>query len=195
MPVKNIKQRKLEIRNICKKFRNNLPAEKKQQLDLILQEKLLQTEEYKNTKTLLAFVSKDIEINTEKIIEQALADGKTLALPKCKEENLMDFYIVNSLSQLKEGYYGLLEPDPEKCTMLKDTANTICLVPGLAFDREGYRIGFGKGYYDRFLLDYNGVTVGMCYAKCVHESLPKGYYDRPIDILITEKYKIDTRPN
>ena len=195
MPVKNIKQRKLEIRNICKKFRNNLPAEKKQQLDLILQEKLLQTEEYKNTKTLLAFVSKDIEINTEKIIEQALADGKTLALPKCKEENLMDFYIVNSLSQLKEGYYGLLEPDPEKCTILKDTANTICLVPGLAFDREGYRIGFGKGYYDRFLLDYNGVTVGMCYAKCVHESLPKGYYDRPIDILITEKYKIDTRPN
>lgn len=195
MPVKNIKQRKLEIRNICKKFRNNLSAEKKQQLDLILQEKLLQTEEYKNTKTLLAFVSKDIEINTEKIIEQALADGKTLALPKCKEENLMDFYIVNSLSQLKEGYYGLLEPDPEKCTMLKDTANTICLVPGLAFDREGYRIGFGKGYYDRFLLDYNGVTVGMCYAKCVHESLPKGYYDRPIDILITEKYKIDTRPN
>lgn len=195
MPVKNIKQRKLEIRNICKKFRNNLSAEKKQQLDLILQEKFLQTEEYKNTKTLLAFVSKDIEINTEKIIEQALADGKTLALPKCKEENLMDFYIVNSLSQLKEGYYGLLEPDPEKCTMLKDTANTICLVPGLAFDREGYRIGFGKGYYDRFLLDYNGVTVGMCYAKCVHESLPKGYYDRPIDILITEKYKIDTRPN
>ena len=195
MPVKNIKQRKLEIRNICKKFRNNLPAEKKQQLDLILQEKFLQTEEYKNTKTLLAFVSKDIEINTEKIIEQALADGKTLALPKCKEENLMDFYIVNSLSQLKEGYYGLLEPDPEKCTILKDTANTICLVPGLAFDREGYRIGFGKGYYDRFLLDYNGVTVGMCYAKCVHESLPKGYYDRPIDILITEKYKIDTRPN
>ena len=195
MPVKNIKQRKLEIRNICKKFRNNLSAEKKQQLDLILQEKFLQTEEYKNTKTLLAFVSKDIEINTEKIIEQALADGKTLALPKCKEENLMDFYIVNSLSQLKEGYYGLLEPDPEKCTILKDTANTICLVPGLAFDREGYRIGFGKGYYDRFLLDYNGVTVGMCYAKCVHESLPKGYYDRPIDILITEKYKIDTRPN
>ena len=195
MPVKNIKQRKLEIRNICKKFRNNLSAEKKQQLDLILQEKFLQTEEYKNTKTLLAFVSKDIEINTEKIIEQALADGKTLALPKCKEENLMDFYIVNSLSQLKEGYYGLLEPDPEKCTMLKDTANTICLVPGLAFDREGYRIGFGKGYYDRFLLDYNGVTVGMCYAKCVHESLPKGYYDRPIDILITDKYKIDTRPN
>lgn len=195
MPVKNIKQRKLEIRNICKKFRNNLPAEKKQQLDLILQEKFLQIEEYKNTKTLLAFVSKDIEINTETIIKQALADGKTLALPKCKEENLMDFYIVNHLSQLKEGYYGLLEPDPEKCTMLSDTTDTICLVPGLSFDREGYRIGFGKGYYDRFLLDYKGVTVGMCYAKCVQESLPKGYYDRPIDILITEKYKVDTRPN
>lgn len=195
MPVKNIKQRKLQIRNVCKKYRNNLSAEKKQQFDLILQEKFLQTEEYKNAKVLLAFVSKDIEINTEIIIKQALSDGKTLALPKCKEENLMDFYIVDDLSQLMEGYYGLLEPNPEKCKMLSETENTVCLVPGLAFDREGYRIGFGKGYYDRFLLDYKGITVGMCYTKCVEEALPKGYYDRPIDILITEKYKIDTRPN
>ena len=195
MPVKNIKQRKLQIRNVCKKYRNNLSAEKKQQFDLILQEKFLQTEEYKNAKVLLAFVSKDIEINTELIIKQALSDGKTLALPKCKEENLMDFYIVDDLSQLMEGYYGLLEPNPEKCKMLSETENAVCLVPGLAFDREGYRIGFGKGYYDRFLLDYKGITVGMCYTKCVEEALPKGYYDRPIDILITEKYKIDTRPN
>ncbi len=195
MPVKNIKQRKLQIRNVCKKYRNNLPAEKKQQFDIILQEKFLQTEEYINAEILLAFVSKDIEINTELIIKQALADGKTLALPKCKEENLMDFYIVKDLSQLKEGYYGLLEPDPNQCTKLLNTENSVCLVPGLAFDREGYRIGFGKGYYDRFLLDYKGVTVGMCYTKCVEETLPKGYYDRPIDILITEKYKIDTRPN
>ena len=195
MPVKNIKQRKLQIRNVCKKYRNNLSAEKKQQFDLILQEKFLQTEEYKNAKVLLAFVSKDIEINTELIIKQALSDGKTLALPKCKEENLMVFYIVDDLSQLMEGYYGLLEPNPEKCKMLSETENTVCLVPGLAFDREGYRIGFGKGYYDRFLLDYKGITVGMCYTKCVEEALPKGYYDRPIDILITEKYKIDTRPN
>ena len=174
MPVKNIKQRKLQIRNVCKKYRNNLSAEKKQQFDLILQEKFLQTEEYKNAKVLLAFVSKDIEINTELIIKQALSDGKILALPKCKEENLMDFYRVDDLSQLMEGDYGLLEPNPEKCKMLSETENTVCLVPGLAFDREGYRIGFGKGYYDRFLLDYKGITVGMCYTKCVEEALPTG---------------------
>lgn len=195
MSVKNIKQRKLQIRNVCKKYRNNLPAEKKQQLDIILQEKFLQTEEYKNADVLLAFVSKDIEINTNMIINQALADGKTLVLPKCKEENLMDFYVVDDLANLKEGYYGLLEPDSTKCQLLQSTDNSVCLVPGLAFDREGYRIGFGKGYYDRFLLDFKGVTVGMCYTKCVEENLPRGYYDRPIDILITEKYKIDTRPN
>lgn len=195
MSVKNVKQRKLQIRNVCKKYRNNLPAEKKQQFDLILQEKFLQTEEYKNADVLLAFVSKDIEINTNMIINQALADGKTLALPKCKEENLMDFYIVDDLANLKEGYYGLLEPDSTKCQLLQSTDNSVCIVPGLAFDREGYRIGFGKGYYDRFLLDFKGVTVGMCYTKCVEENLPRGYYDRPIDILITEKYKIDTRPN
>ncbi len=195
MPVKNIKQRKLQIRNVCKKYRINLPVEKKQQFDLILQEKFLQTEEYKNADVLLAFVSKDIEIDTNMIINQALADGKTLALPKCKEENLMDFYIVDDLANLKEGYYGLSEPDSTKCQLLQSIDNSVCLVPGLAFDMEGYRIGFGKGYYDRFLLDFKGVTVGMCYTKCVEEKLPRGYYDRPIDILITEKYKIDTRPN
>lgn len=195
MPIKNIKQRKLQIRNVCKKYRANLPAEKKQQFDIILQEKFLQTDEYKNADVLLAFVSKDIEICTDKIIKQALADGKTLALPKCKEENLMDFYIVDDFEKLQEGYYGLLEPDSTKCQLLENTCNSVCLVPGLSFDREGYRIGFGKGYYDRFLLDFKGVTVGMCYTKCVEEKLPRGYYDRPIDILLTEKYKIDTRPN
>lgn len=88
-----------------------------------------------------------------------------------------------------------MEPNTDKCEILSDFSDSVCLVPGLAFDREGYRIGFGKGYYDRFLLNFSGLTVGMCYNKCIEDNLPRGYYDCPVDILITEKYKIDTRPN
>ncbi len=67
------------------------------------------------------------------------------------------------------------------------------MVPGLVYDRDGYRLGFGKGYYDRFLLNFEGVTVGVCYSRCVEHELPRGYYDRPINMVVTERYTIDTR--
>ena len=61
-------------------------------------------------------------------------------------------------------------------------------MPGLAFDPQGFRLGYGKGYYDRFLSGFQGKTVGICYLGCVQWNLPHGYYDRPVDILITERY-------
>ncbi|MCH5301033.1 MAG: 5-formyltetrahydrofolate cyclo-ligase [Ruminococcus sp.] len=191
MPIKNIKHQKEQIRNIAKKYRANLNSEQKEKLDIILQENFLKSDYYKNSQTVLAFVSKDIEISTDLILQSALKDGKTLALPKCREENKMDFFIVKDLSQLKKGYYDLLEPDKDKCEILSDFENSICLVPGLVFDREGFRLGFGKGYYDRFLQDYKGICAGMCYCKLVESKLPRGFYDKPVDVLFTEKFKID----
>ena len=195
MPVKNIKQRKEQIRNISKKYRLNMDSLQKASLDLFLQEQFINSEYFANSRVILAFVSKGIEVSTELIIKTALEKGKKLALPRCKENNQMDFYLVTGISQLEKGSYGLMEPNTDKCEILSDFSDSVCLVPGLAFDREGYRIGFGKGYYDRFLLNFSGLTVGMCYNKCIEDNLPRGYYDRPVDILITEKYKIDTRPN
>jgi len=61
-------------------------------------------------------------------------------------------------------------------------------VPGLSFDLQGYRLGFGKGYYDRFLSDFGGVTVGVCYGKCTVTELPRGAFDRAVDIVMTEKF-------
>lgn len=195
MPVKNIKQSKDQIRNIAKKYRLNMEPSQKQNLDKILQENFIISDFYKDSELLLAFVSKKIEVSTELIIKTALNDGKRLALPRCKEENQMDFYYVEDTSQLIKGSYDLLEPDIEKCSIVSNFANSVCLVPGLVFDREGYRLGFGKGYYDRFLLEFNGITVGICYGKCIENKLPRGYYDRPVNAVITEKYTIDLRPN
>lgn len=192
MPIKNIKQHKEQLRNVAKKYRANLNPEQKEKLDIILQENFLKSDYYKNADTVLAFASKDIEISTDLILHSALKDGKNLALPKCREGNMMDFYIVTDLSQLKKGFYNLSEPDTDKCEILTDFEYSICLVPGLVFDREGYRIGFGKGYYDRFLQNYNGVCAGMCYCKLVESKLPRGYYDKPVNVLFTEKFKIDT---
>lgn len=192
--VNNLKQRKIQLRNLSKKYRRQLSPAVKNRLDLELQRRFLQSETYQNCQVLFMFVSKDIEVDTSLIFQTALRDGKSVAVPKCRSHAPeMDFYFVKQSTDLQEGVYGLLEPDPGRCALAADVSEGVCLVPGLCFDREGYRIGFGKGYYDRFLTDFHGVTVSLCYSKCVEDALPRGYYDKPVDILITEKYRIDTR--
>ena len=86
----------------------------------------------------------------------------------------------------------MLEPVPERAEELPLTTgmllHSFCVLPGLGFDLEGYRLGYGKGYYDRFLSRYPGVTAGVCYTACLKTQLPHGRYDRRADILVTEKF-------
>ena len=79
--------------------------------------------------------------------------------------------------------------------MSREPQNSLCVVPGMAFDCDGYRLGYGKGYYDRFLSGYHGVTAGICYSDCIRWKLPRGRFDRPVDILVTDKFfrKIKTK--
>lgn len=176
---------KPEVRRYYKQLRKNLSPKVKTKLDDKIAENLFALDEYKSCKTLLAFVSKDIEVDTERIITQAFSDGKAVAVPRCISDKIMKFYIIESYSDLESGYFGLLEPK-KSCPELKDFNNSICLVPGLAYDKHGYRVGFGKGYYDRFLGEYKGVSVGVCYSNFIDEQLPKDEFDRPVDILITD---------
>ncbi len=194
MSLKNLKQRKNEIRSKYKKLRENFSYEKKAELDEKITERFLNLQEYKSAKTVFAFVSKDIEVNTEDIISDALKNGKKVAVPLCNTKSTtIDFYYINSFDDLKRGYYGLLEPDAEKCSRADEKDADIMIVPGLVFDRNGYRLGFGKGYYDRFICDYSGLTVGICYSRCIENKLPLGYYDKPSNLVVTDKYTIDTR--
>lgn len=194
MPIINIREQKNLLRAKHKKLRTAYSVELKQKLDNILFEKFTELKEYKECKNLFAFVSMPIEVNTFPILEKALADGKILALPKCRQDGpIMDFYRVNSLDMLKEGKYSIMEPDEEVCEKIAEYTDALCLVPGLSFDLYGYRLGFGKGYYDRFLQNFIGATVGLCYSKCIEQKLPHGIYDKAVDIIITEKFTNDTR--
>lgn len=189
MPLKNIKERKRELRAYYKKLRAECPQDIKQDLDKELTQKFLLLDEYKNCDTLFAFVSMPIECDTSKIIDNALLDNKRVALPKCKNESgIMDFYFINSKDDLKKGMYSIFEPDSDKCKLVTDFSHGLCLVPGLCFDFQGYRLGFGKGYYDRFLNDFGGTSVGICYSRYVEKSLPHGIFDKYTDILVTEKF-------
>lgn len=189
MFLKNIREQKMQLRAKHKKLRTLCPADVKNKLDKKISEIFLSSKEYKQCKILFAFVSSEIEVDTSDIISNALADGKKLALPKCRNKSgEMDFYFVTSVNQLKKGTFSIPEPDSAVCTAVDDSVSGLCLVPGLCYDMHGYRIGFGKGYYDRFLQKFSGISVGLCYTRCIEQKLPRGVFDKPVDILITEKY-------
>ena len=195
MPLnKNIRQRKNELRAVYKRLRANCPKDVKEELDRKVTKQFLSLEEYKNCKTLFAFVSTPIEVDTSKIIETALKDGKRLAVPKCIDNyGLMDFYYIASADCLKKGAFSIMEPDETLCEKVTDFSDGLCLVPGLCFDYQGYRLGFGKGYYDRFLENFEGISVGICYSRYIEKELPKGIFDKNADILVTDKFINYTR--
>lgn len=137
---------------------------------------------------LFAFVSSPIEVDTSLILETTLKDGKRLALPKCKNNfGEMDFYLVNSLSQLEKGAFSIMEPNPEVCEKYEDFSHGLCLVPGLCFDMQGFRL-IRQGLLRQIFTEFLGTSVGLCYSKCIEHTLPSGVFDRPVDAVITEKY-------
>jgi 5-formyltetrahydrofolate cyclo-ligase len=189
MHVKNIKKLKINLRAGYKEYRNKLTQRQKLSMDSMIQSRLLALFEYANADTVFTYVSKSIEVDTFALIKAALANHKKVAVPRCVPNTYkMQFFYINSLEDLEKGSFGVLEPIPSRCKLVLDYSNGFCIVPGLSFDAQGYRLGYGKGYYDRFLAQFKGFTVGICYARCVQWNLPHGYYDKPVDILVTEKY-------
>lgn len=189
MPLINKRQHKLELRNKHKRLRQNCPEKAKTELDRKITASFLSLDEYKNCTTLFAYYSTSIEVDTKKIIKTALSDGKRVALPKCDNDHGdMSFFYINSCDELIKGYFSLLEPDEIICKAVEDFSQGLCIVPGLCYDYEGYRIGFGKGYYDRFLNPFKGTTAGLCYSRNIEKTIPKNEFDKNVDILITEKF-------
>lgn len=189
MYVKNIREVKKNLRARYRQFRERLGAEQKLGLDSTIQSRLLALSEYARAETIFTYVSKPIEVDTIALIKAALANHKQVAVPRCVPDTYdMEFYYITSLDDLEKGTFGVMEPNPEKCRLVPKSGTGLCVVPGLSFDAQGYRLGYGKGYYDRFLAEFQGDTAGICYAGCVQWNLPHGYYDKPVGILITEKY-------
>ncbi len=158
----------------------------KESKDNLISETLISSSLYKNANIILCYASLAPEINTLNIINKALVDGKKVALPISQKNGTMQFYFIKDLTSLKKGMFDILEPP--KTTHVTDFKNSICLVPGFTFDKLGFRLGYGKGYYDRFLKNYNGVSIGLCYEEFLREELPINEYDQKVNYICTEKY-------
>lgn len=176
--------------------------EKRKHMDLVLRtqmnkailKNILLLPEYKKCSTLLSYVSTEMEVDTFSLINAALKDGKKVVVPRCVEGlPVIEFFYIKSLDELERGSYGLLEPrgDPENKYTGKDG---LCILPGLAFDRVGGRLGYGKGYYDRFMQNFKGDTVGVCFSNILTDSpLPTGRFDIPVSTIVTDKEIIRCR--
>ncbi|WP_010303249.1 5-formyltetrahydrofolate cyclo-ligase [Kurthia senegalensis] len=128
------------------------------------------------------------EVETRSLIEQLWALGKSVAVPKCRPATSeMDFYIIHSFEQLETVYMNLLEPIPQEATYVEPTAIDLVVVPGIVYDQTGYRIGYGGGYYDRFLPLCHAKTISFCFEQQIVAKVPKNSYDYPIDGLLTER--------
>lgn len=180
---------KNELREESKKYRREMSKEDKAERDLRIRRRLQTLYQYPGAKTILCYTSKAIEVDTFGIIQDAWDAGKQVAVPRCVDgTRLMEFYLIKSFDDLEKGSFGVLEPIVAQCELLTDFSSSICVVPALGYDLDGYRLGYGAGYYDRFLSNYPGLKVGIIYAACVKPRLPRGRYDVPVSLLLTEDY-------
>lgn len=186
----DIREQKNNLRQKYKQIRKEMPEDMKKMRDEKILHKLTSLPVYKSSETVLTYVSTLIEVDTRNLISKALAEGKKVAVPMCiKGTRDMEFYMITSFDDLEEGSFSVLEPVPERCELLRNFRRAICIVPALAYDRYGYRLGYGKGYYDRFLSSHRDVfKIGLGYCCCTETKLNHGRYDIPVDFLITEKY-------
>ncbi len=189
MPMTDIRPLKTALREKYRRIRETLTDEEKTGFDEAIAAQVRRLWQYQRNNTLLVYVSTPIEVDTHRIINNALNDGKKVAVPRCiTGTRNMEFYYINSMEDLDSGAFGVLEPNPQKAILMEDFSSGLCIVPAFSYDWNGFRLGYGKGYYDRFLSRFNGNVIGICYSNCVQKVLPHGRYDRPVELLVTENY-------
>ncbi len=178
---------KKEMRKKYLGLRKQMPKEELSLKSKQILSALLSLDAIKNAKTVMLYISYNQEVDTHPLINALKDAGKNVCAPLCDTNSCeMTAYYIDGLSSLVSGAYGILEPKPEKKANEEDI--DCVLVPGCVFGRNFARIGYGKGYYDRFLPKAkNAVKIGLCYDFCLVDSVKADRYDAYVDIIVTEK--------
>lgn len=170
--------------------RHKLSDEFRLRADLLIQRALFDFPLFCNAELVLVYVSYENEVDTRSIIDRVLSQGRRVGVPLVDPDTKeMSFYQIESLGHLVPGYKGILEPDPKACRKLgmQDFFGSVCLVPGLVFDAQGHRIGYGGGCYDRFLWHYPGDKIALARTMQISSNpLPINGFDVPVDFIVDE---------
>ena len=175
---------KAELRKKILQEMKALSQEQKQAMDRALTDRLLQHPFYQEAKVIATYLSFTHEFQTQELIEQALKDGKKVLIPKTYPKGRMEF-VVYDPQQLAKTSFGLLEPQGD-LEVVDPSQIDLIHVPGLAFSKEGYRIGYGGGYYDRYLENFGRHSLSTIYP-CQIQDFNSEDHDIPVqEVLIYE---------
>lgn len=175
-------------KNILKK-RSKQSQDQHKSKSYTIANKILDDEDFKKAHRVLFYASFGSEVRTEFLIKLSLPQ-KLVYLPKVNlETKILEIYRIDKFEELEKGAYGILEPLTDYRKSIGDI--DLVIVPGIVFDKKGYRLGYGKGYYDKLLKDFKKPKIGLAYDLQVVKKVPKEGHDIPVDRIITEKRVID----
>jgi len=186
--LQRIAELKILYRAECLEKRRGIPSEEKQSASQAIAAQIQALSSFLLADSVLLYAAFRGEVDVSTLFDTAIAHGKKVYYPRCEGE-IMHFHRVTSREQLLPGKYDILEPSLDREIYIpdQDFHASVCIVPGLAFNRRGYRLGYGRGYYDRFLPKYNGTKIGVTYDILLVERIPKLKFDQPVDAVVTER--------
>lgn len=184
-------ERKSLFRASMKAFRGGLSKADRAAASERITHEVVSCEAYQRAETIFSYLSFGTEVETRGIIRQAWADGKTVALPRCTGQRALRWYRATSFEGFEKSRHGMWEPpeDPASEVAPNAPASSLAIVPGLAFDARGMRLGYGGGYYDAFLACFPGIAIGVCFSCQLIPSL-SAYgltepHDQPVSRVIS----------
>jgi len=176
---------KKSLRKLFRNIRKTVSVSEKSKFDKQIFTELINSDLFKSSELILVYVSVSDEIDTYNLIDYALKKHKRIAVPVC-ENNKMYFCEIHSLNELVTGKYGIPTVNSVNNIPIEITPDSLCIVPALCYDLSGNRIGYGGGYYDRFLSSVKIKTVGLCYERCLCKKINSDIHDISVDYILTE---------
>ncbi|MBC6974474.1 5-formyltetrahydrofolate cyclo-ligase [Bacillus sp. Xin] len=186
-----MKEEKVRLRKKIVEQMNALSKEQHKTLSEQIVFSLYEQKEWRDAQTIGITLSMEHEVNTYVIIKQAWREGKKVVVPKCnRETRTMTFRQITNFDQLETVYMSLREPIPALTVEIEANEIDLLFVPGVAYTRRGERIGYGGGYYDRYLLQYEGKTLSLAFGFQIVNYIPTEPFDQNVQKIITEKETI-----
>ena len=186
-----IRKHKIEIRKQHLEKRAAIPPDARRKKDERICQNILSSAAFRYADIILMYYPVKGEVNILPLMEAAVSAGKRVAFPRCcAQDHSMIFHYASSEEDFEKGAYGLREPFaslPAFDPVTDGEKNVLCIVPAVVYDRRGYRIGYGGGYYDRFFGVFRPASIGVAYEEFIVKNVPHGRYDISVDVVVSER--------
>ena len=173
---------KKEIRRYFLNFKRRLDKNIKEEYDKKIYENIINSDLYKNASSIFVYLSMDNEIDTRALIKKSFKDGKKVYVPKIRKKMIMDAVQIENMDKIVKGTYNIDTASGNKVNESPD----LTLVPGLCFDDNKHRVGFGGAYYDNYIANHDSVYMGLFYSQLKMDKIPIEDHDQALDYIVTE---------